>query len=199
MLLPKILYKKVSGTVASTAVSSNVVTVIVANDLAVGELVQMVSLTIHTELNHQTLLVASASGSQFTAVWTHANYSTAAEGGGSVYRVLLPTYPPVNKPGVDDRNAVREDSVTISGKVQSVLQRIEIFKSLDMGYVPLTDIPVWSKFIDNALTGAPFTYYPDRTDTATSTDYTLEDKGWAPRLAFKGMTKFTLKLRQLVS
>jgi hypothetical protein len=197
---PKITYKPVSGTVTSVTIASNIATIVVANDLLVGELVQCKTLDAATFLNEQVLTVLSATGSQFTAAFTHANYGPTVQSTGSVQRVLTFTYPPTQKPGADDRNAVRHDSVAIAGVVQSITERVEIFKTLNMDFVPVVDLPAWTKFLDNwALYGKSFTYYSDSADASTATDYTLVDTQWAPKRVFFGMTKFTVKMRLLVS
>src|SRR5678815_3558769 len=78
------------------------------------------------------------------------------------------TFPPVEKAGADgagadEYSAIREDSVTESGLVQSVVHRIENFRTLNMTYVPDDDILDWAAFLQFSLQGFTFSYYPDST------------------------------------
>lgn len=79
-----------TATITNIALTTNVVTVTCANAFAAGQLVTFSGLTTATYLNGQTVIVASASGTQFTAPFTHANdvthadTGTAAESAGTV-------------------------------------------------------------------------------------------------------------------
>jgi hypothetical protein len=99
------------------------------------------------------------------------------------------TYPPVQKPGTDDEEATRHDSITCSGLKQSVWERTDEFKILQMDYVPMADLPDWKDFIKYALTGGEFKYFVDSTEPDWVM-YTLEDTEFRP--------KFSLKLRKVV-
>jgi hypothetical protein len=81
-----------TATVTATAVASNVLTVTCSNSFTNGQKVSLNGLTVHTELNRQVLTIASASGSQFTAAWTHANYSTKADTGKAVSNPIQATW-----------------------------------------------------------------------------------------------------------
>ena len=112
------------------------------------------------------------------------------------------TYPPVQKPGPqdgtsDERKREGSDSITMSGLTQSVTWRVDRFRILQMDNVPMEDLPNWAAFIDYAITGAPFDYYPDTTLSDFET-WTLEDTEWAPKYNSRGLAKFTLKMRKLV-
>jgi hypothetical protein len=118
------------------------------------------------------------------------------------------THPPIGKPGVMDRstsatsiggsgtqNGTRFDSITLSGKVQTVWYRTDKFLTLTMDYVPIaSDIAKWATFIDFAMTGGQFHYHPDQTLAAFQT-FTMEETDWTPQFAFFGMDKFTMKMR----
>jgi hypothetical protein len=117
--------------------------------------------------------------------------------------ILSFTFPPVSKPGPqdgtsDERNRVGADSITSSGLKQSITERVEIFRELEMEFVPFTDMAAWAAFIDWAIQGNPFDYYPDVTLSAFDS-WTLEDTNWPPKFNFRGFAKFTLKMRKLVS
>jgi hypothetical protein len=121
---------------------------------------------------------------------------------GSGLTTLNFTYPPVEKPGVqdgtsDEREANRVDSITMTGRKQVFYVRTDIFRVLTMKNVPMADLTAWSQFIDIALTGTPFDYYPDKT-LGTFTTYTLEDTNWQPKYSVRNLSQFSLKLRLYV-
>ena len=112
------------------------------------------------------------------------------------------TYPNVDKPGPEDgtsdeRGGVRTDSISLSGKKQVFYIRTDKFRTLTMKNVPMTDLPAWAAFMDWAVTGGKFSYYPD-SSLGASTDYTLEDTNWTPAFVVIGITSFKLKMRQFV-
>lgn len=115
---------------------------------------------------------------------------------GSGLVTLAFTYPPVQKPLLDDREAVRHDSITTSGIRQVALERVDIIKTLMMEYVPWEDLPMWQIFIDFAVAGGQFAYYPDAALSAFNT-YELLDPNFKPAYGSRGITKFTLQLRQV--
>lgn len=107
------------------------------------------------------------------------------------------TYPPVNKPGADDREAHRNDSVSLSGILQTVWWRTDRFINLQMDFVVQgTDLQNWEAFQDFGLTGAQFEYYPDATVSGTHYTCTLDGNKFLPTLNFKRVAKFTLRLRK---
>ena len=67
--------------ITSISITSNVVTVTCANAFGSGQNIRMFGLTSATFLNWQTLTVTTASGTQFTAPFTHANYGPTADTG----------------------------------------------------------------------------------------------------------------------
>jgi len=131
-------------------------------------------------------------------------------GSGNV--TLTFTFPPINKPGAMERsvdgssvggggNPTRTDSVTLAGGVQSCWFRTDWFKTIEVAYVPHVDAPAWKAFMDYAMTGGQFDYYPDAT-TAVVQTMILEDTDWNPSFSFKapdpsygGFDKFTVKMR----
>lgn len=122
--------------------------------------------------------------------------------GGSGFVTLNFTYPPVEKPGVqdgtsDERETIRTDSITMTGRKQMFYIRTDTFRVLTMKNVPMTDLAAWSQFIDIALTGTTFDYYPDATVNSFTT-YTLEDTSWAPKYSVRNLAQFSLKLRVYV-
>jgi hypothetical protein len=117
------------------------------------------------------------------------------------------TYPPVNKPLIDEMFAVRSDTDTLSGIRQSFFTRIDTFKTLQMDNVPNADVPAWQAFFNFAMTGQQFHYHEDATLPAYKT-YTLDIGGptgsgsnnedLTPARNVYGLIKFTLSMRYVV-
>jgi len=70
-----------TATITQVAVATNVLTVTAVNAFIPGQSVTLSGLTTATFLNGQTVTVATASGSQFTASFTNADYGPAADTG----------------------------------------------------------------------------------------------------------------------
>lgn len=107
---------------------------------------------------------------------------------------LTITYPPIGKGMLDDREALRHDSVTSSGLRQVALERVDLIKPLQFENVPWEDLPAWETFIDYALAGGTFDYYPDAT-LGTFQTCELMDTSFSPKFNARGLSKFSLKLR----
>ena len=107
---------------------------------------------------------------------------------------LSPTYGPIGKAMMDDRDAVRHDSMSSSGFRQVALERVDIIRPLQFEFVPWTDLAAWQDFIDYALLGGTFAYYPDATASAFQT-FELMDTSFSPKFASFNLSKFSLKLR----
>lgn len=67
--------------ITKVAIAANVVTFDAVNTLSATNVVDIEALSLATFLNGEQLTVASASGTQFTANFTHANYTAAADQG----------------------------------------------------------------------------------------------------------------------
>jgi hypothetical protein len=97
---------------------------------------------------------------------------------------LIFDYPPTSKPGpygVMDQEAVGSISISISGKRQVMYLRIDQFFHLIFdASIPWASMPNWQTFMDYALQGNSFLYYPDNTGTAYD-EYVIEDAGGSPR------------------
>lgn len=75
-------YSAVSFTTATSfSITSNVVTIVTANNFTVGETVIPFNFTTGTYLNEQSLVVLTASATQFTATFAHANVGSTADAG----------------------------------------------------------------------------------------------------------------------
>lgn len=115
---------------------------------------------------------------------------------------FTPTFPATSKPTVS-RSALRHDDFTGDGVGQWVTDRVDKFLTLPFNFIPPEDVASWEAFLDYAIEGNVFTYYPDSTVSGTHTDYTLEDQDVKPQFAFATPTgnwhKVTLTLRVYVS
>jgi hypothetical protein len=126
------------------------------------------------------------------------------------------TYPPIQKPGpygVMDQEAVGSVSISMSGKRQVMYLRTDQFFHLIFNStVPWADMTNWQTFIQYAIQGGSFLYYPDHTGTAYD-EYTLDDAGgsprnpttanyatpaWNPTMGDRQMSSFQLVLRKVI-
>lgn len=73
-----------AGDITNVSLTTNVVTITCPNSFSIGDQVVVGGLTTATFLNGVQLQVASASGTQFTAAYTHADYPSAADTGTAV-------------------------------------------------------------------------------------------------------------------
>jgi hypothetical protein len=74
-----------------------------------------------------------------------------------------------------------------------VLERIDQFLEISLEWIRAgSDLANWTVFLDFALTGAAFAYYPDSSVNAY-TNYVLEDSG--ATLAYKGPGVYSLKMK----
>ncbi len=111
---------------------------------------------------------------------------------------LIPTWPPTGKTP-PERQAVRTDSLTSTGLKQSINERTDLINTLNFTTVPESDLDDWQTFIDFAVAGNAFQYYPDHTQLSNFAVYSLVDTDWNPqRVAFQTYS-FTLKIRQEIS
>lgn len=117
-------------------------------------------------------------------------------GSGTV--TLAFTYPPIQKGMLDDLEALRHDSISSSGIRQTVVERVDTIIPLQMENVLWDDLPAWKLFINFAIIGGTFDYYPD----AALPDFTtceLMDTDFGPRYNARNLSKFSLKLRVIPS
>ena len=97
------------------------------------------------------------------------------------------------------KSAVRHDNISTAGIRESVLERTDEFLELSLRWIRAgTDLAAWQEFLDHALTGACFAYYPEA-DQAAFTNCILE--GTETKLEWKtpGIYTATLQLRKLIS
>lgn len=121
--------------------------------------------------------------------WTDAD--------GNQHTVLF-QLPPTSKP-YRDREATRTDTLSTAGVKQSVWLRTDDFLDITMNYVEVEDdIQAFDDFMDFALQGNSFLYFPDAENDQDSTSYTLEDTSWKPQFACYRYFKFVLRFRKEV-
>lgn len=116
-------------------------------------------------------------------------------GGGTT---LTLQYPPKNLP-YKTYDAVRHDNVASSGAVERIYERRDEFLNIFMEYVKTgADVAGWDAFLQYALAGGSFDYYPDST-SGSSDIYILTDTTWNAAFKQLGMYTFSMKLRKAVS
>ena len=114
-------------------------------------------------------------------------------GGGGT---LLPALPP-RRFSAYNRKAIRHDSLSSSGKRQSVLERVDDLISLEFILVSQEEVDLWSTFMDSALKGNAFDYYANFIDfPATFITYHLTDTNWDAKFRLKGNFRFRIRARK---
>jgi hypothetical protein len=117
---------------------------------------------------------------------------------GGTEQTLNFSSPPRQQPGYL-KTAIRHDNLSTAGVRESVLERIDAFLEFTMDYLQAgTDLANWTAFLDYALTGGPFAFYPDASLTGF-TNCLLENTD--AQIAYKapGLYSLTLKFRQQVT
>ena len=116
---------------------------------------------------------------------------------GGTEQTLNFVFPPRELPGYQ-KVAVRHDNVSTAGVRESVLERTDEFLEFILEFIKVgTDLANWQAFLDHALTGAAFAYYPDATQAAFSI-YLLEDTEAAVKWKAPGVYTLSLKLRKKI-
>ncbi len=91
-----------------------------------------------------------------------------------------------------NRVATRHDNLSTAGVKETLLDRVDNFLELTLDYVGLgSDMTAWAAFMEEALRGTPFDYFPDASLVAFTT-YTLEDTDW--KAEYKSPAHFTFKV-----
>ena len=113
--------------------------------------------------------------------------------------VALPfNYPPRNVAAFNSV-ATRHDNIFSSGVRESILERIDNFLEIEMQTALAgTDVASWNAFMQYALQGGQFSYYPDASQSAF-TNYWLEDTTWKAGYKAPGIYSFKVKFRQVVT
>lgn len=117
---------------------------------------------------------------------------------GSGPTTLTFLHPPHKVPAYE-YNAVRHDNISSAGVREAVLERVDTFLEFEMEWVAATgDVQAWNQFMQFALGGGRFGYYPDAS-LPSFTNYWLEDTTWTAAYKAPGQYTFKLKFRQVVS
>lgn len=117
---------------------------------------------------------------------------------GGTEQTLSFVFPPRQQPAYQ-KAAVRHDNVSTAGIRESVLERVDEFLEFSLEWIQAgADLANWQAFLDYALTGAPFAYYPDASQ-AGFINYVLEDNETKIEYKAPGMYSLTLKLRRQVA
>ena len=118
-------------------------------------------------------------------------------GGGTT---LVFAFEPIRQPAFSEK-AIRHDTVSSSGKRQSILERTEEFLELELTLVPEGTNPAngevgaWQAWWAAVKDGTPFDYYPDK-DLGGFTTYILEDTSFRPKLQLRGpIRQYEFKVR----
>lgn len=113
--------------------------------------------------------------------------------------VTLPfTYPPRNVAAYNSV-ATRHDNISSSGVRESILERIDNFLEIEMETVLSgADVQNWNEFMQYALEGNQFSYYPDAS-LGSYVNYWLDDSSWNAAYRAPGLYSFKLKFRQVVT
>jgi len=116
---------------------------------------------------------------------------------GGTEQTLSLVFPPRQLSGYQ-KTAVRHDNVSTAGVRESVLERVDEFLELSMQFVKAgADLANWQAFLDYAMTGAAFSYYPDAA-LSGFTNYLLEDTETQVEYKAPGLYSLKLKLRKLM-
>src|SRR5271157_5213958 len=110
--------------------------------------------------------------------------------------VLTFVRPPRKLPAYE-YNALRHDNISSAGVREAVLERIDAFLEFEMEWVAIgADVQAWNQFMQFALGGGQFGYYPDASQQVC-TNYWLEDTDWNAAYKSPGQYTFKLKFRQV--
>ncbi len=90
------------------------------------------------------------------------------------------------------RAAARHDNISTAGTRETVVERLDEFLELTMQWVSTgSDVDAWDAFMQNALQGIEFNYFPDQ-DQPDYTTFTLESTDW--RAEYKTLGEFTFRV-----
>jgi hypothetical protein len=97
------------------------------------------------------------------------------------------------------RVAARHDNVSTAGVKEVVVERVDNFLEITMEWVAIgNDVNGWDAFMQNAVQGVPFSYYPDQTQAAY-TNYTLENTTWKAEYKAPGQYSFKMLFRAVIT
>ena len=95
-----------------------------------------------------------------------------------------------------NRAAARHDNISTAGAKETVVERVDEFLELTLDRVSQgTDVDAWDAFMQNALAGVEFNYFPDK-DQPDFTTFTLEDTNWVAEYRAAGQFSFRVRFRR---
>jgi hypothetical protein len=107
-------------------------------------------------------------------------------------------YPPKNVTGFD-MEATTHDNFSSAGVRERITERVDNFLGLEMPYVALgSDLSSWQTFLQFALAGGQFSYYPDASQPSF-TNYWLDDAKQVADYRAPALYKLKLRFRQVVT
>jgi hypothetical protein len=143
--------------ITNVSLTSNVVTFSTVNTLVAGQQVLVYNLTTATFLNDNIFTVLTASGSQFTANFTHANYVSAADTGKAIaspqFATCAITVPFNAAPTIDfTHDAISHQVVTLP--IAAARNATVAINPTLTGVTDIDDVPVYTWV---QTTGTPVT------------------------------------------
>jgi hypothetical protein len=112
--------------------------------------------------------------------------------------ITLAFLQPNKNVSADNLEAVRHDNIASSGVKEVVYERTDEFLEFDMPWMSIgADVAAWRAFMDFALAGGEFDYYPD-SDLADHSAYTLEDTNYKSAYKVPAQYSFSAKFRKKV-
>ena len=97
-----------------------------------------------------------------------------------------------------NRAAARHDNVSTAGARETIVERVDEFLELTLERVSQgSDVDAWNAFMQNALQGVEFNYFPDQ-NQPSFTSFTLEDTDWRADYRSLGEFTFRVKFRKVV-
>lgn len=107
---------------------------------------------------------------------------------------FVPVYAPINKQPQGALEAIRHDSTTTSGIMQSRTERVEKTYTLNFDFVPESDLATWATFMLFATKGNEFFYHPDSTSMTNFGAICMTHK-WDPKRVAYQLHKFVFVIR----
>jgi len=119
---------------------------------------------------------------------------TWTDQGSAATQTLYFQYPPTHVPAYT-YEATRHDNVASSGVRESLLERIDSFLEFQMEWIINgADLSAWNSFMEYALSGGAFDFYPDQT-LSSFTRMLLEDAKWSAAYKSPGFFSFSARFR----
>ena len=109
-------------------------------------------------------------------------------------QAFTPTYPPINKQPQGGLEAIRHDTLTSSGILQSYTERVDQTYLLNFDFVPESDLASWATFMKFATAGNEFFYHPDSTSGSNFGAVCMTMK-WDPKRVAYQLHKFAFTIR----